>query len=117
MCPFAICCNKICGFFTLPLENNYKNETYFQQDFFFTNPKTTTQIDSIFLNSPQYLSETFEAYLHWRLMLKAEIQNPLRSYKGRGADWSINQLQNNTPIIYASAGNLGLPMAYPCRFE
>lgn len=77
--------------------------------------KAAEHIDPVFLNSPQYLCESLGALLECRLMLKVEIQNPIRSFKGRGADWLIHQLQSNTPIICASAGNFGQAMAYACR--
>ena len=48
------------------------------------------------------------------LTLKVETQNPIRSFKGRGADWLMTQ--NKAPrIVCASAGNFGQAMVYAGR--
>jgi len=44
-----------------------------------------------------------------------ETLNPIRSFKGRGADFLLSNAEKNTPIICASAGNFGQAMAYACR--
>ncbi len=48
-------------------------------------------------------------------MLKIETLNPLRSFKGRGADYCVSQLPADARIVCASAGNFGQAMAYACR--
>jgi len=74
-----------------------------------------TRIDPTFLNSPQYISEALNAALGLNVVLKIETLNPIRSFKGRGADWLIANVKPGTPLICASAGNFGQAMAYACR--
>jgi len=50
-----------------------------------------------------------------RLALKVETLNPIRSFKGRGADLLVSQVAPGTPLVCASAGNFGQAMAYACR--
>lgn len=78
-------------------------------------------IDPVFLHSPQYICEPLGALWGCELLLKVETQNPIRSFKGRGADFLISELianQGNKPlqkIVCASAGNFGQAIAYSCR--
>ncbi|MGH8235844.1 MAG: threonine ammonia-lyase, partial [Steroidobacteraceae bacterium] len=44
-------------------------------------------IDPAFRDTPQYEAETLQAQLGCRLVVKVETLNPIRSFKGRGADW------------------------------
>ena len=74
-----------------------------------------TIIDPVFLDSPQYLCEPLGAALGARLVLKVETLNPIRSFKGRGADLCVARLPSGEPVICASAGNFGQAMAYACR--
>lgn len=49
-------------------------------------------------------------------MLKVETVNPIRSFKGRGADYLLHRLGKEVrPIVCASAGNFGQGIAYACR--
>lgn len=72
-------------------------------------------IDPVFLNSPQIIAEQLGEMLGCRLILKIETLNPIRSFKGRGADLLIAGLQGTDRIMCASAGNFGQAMAYACR--
>ncbi|MCA1669435.1 MAG: threonine/serine dehydratase [Thermomicrobia bacterium] len=72
-------------------------------------------IDPIFLHSPQFVCEPLSDELGVRLLLKIETLNPLRSFKGRGADYCVSQLPADARIVCASAGNFGQAMAYACR--
>ncbi len=49
------------------------------------------------------------------LLIKVETVNPIRSFKGRGADFLLSQHSNKVPHICPSAGNFGQAMAYACR--
>ncbi len=51
--------------------------------------KATRIIDPIFLNTPQLVSEPFGEALGVRTTLKVETLNPVRSFKGRGADFLV----------------------------
>jgi threonine dehydratase len=69
-------------------------------------------IDPVFLNSPQYEYEPLNEIVGCRVILKVETQNPIRSFKGRGADLLVSK--SNQSLICASAGNFGQAMAYAC---
>ena len=75
-------------------------------------------IDPIFLNTPQFVSEPLGEALGVQLTLKLETLNPVRSFKGRGADFLVGTLKNKTPtpqLVCASAGNFGQAIAYAAR--
>lgn len=76
------------------------------------------QIDPVFLHSPQYDCEPLSAALGCSLRLKIETCNPIRSFKGRGADWFLSQRLargERGALVCASAGNFGQALAYACR--
>ena len=72
-------------------------------------------IDPVFLNTPQYNCEPLSERLGVDLFLKIETFNPIRSFKGRGADFLLSQLTNESHLMCASAGNFGQAMAFACR--
>ena len=72
-------------------------------------------IDPVFLNTPQYNCEPLSERLGVDLFLKIETFNPIRSFKGRGADFLLSQLKNESHLMCASAGNFGQAMAFACR--
>lgn len=49
------------------------------------------------------------------LTLKIETFNPIRSFKGRGADFLLSQVSGENQLMCASAGNFGQAMAFACR--
>lgn len=75
-------------------------------------------IDPVFLNTPQFVSEPLGDALGVRLTLKVETLNPVRSFKGRGADFLVSSLKDVQPmpqLVCASAGNFGQAVAYSAR--
>jgi threonine dehydratase len=52
-----------------------------------------------------------------RAVVKDETRNPIRSFKGRGADWFMTRLDaaDTEPLVTASAGNFGQGLAYAAR--
>ena len=72
-------------------------------------------IDPIFRNTAQWVCEPLGDELGARIALKAETLNPIRSFKGRGADWLVQNLPPGTSLMCASAGNFGQAMAFACR--
>jgi threonine dehydratase len=72
-------------------------------------------IDPVFLQTPQWVCEPLSDLLGVRVALKAETLNPIRSFKGRGADWLMQNLPPGAALMCASAGNFGQAMAYACR--
>lgn len=71
-------------------------------------------IDAVFLNSPQYLCESLSDATGCRTVLKVETNNPIRCFKGRGADLLCERADENE-LVCASAGNFGQAVAYACR--
>lgn len=67
-----------------------------------------------FIHTPQYISEPLGHYFTCELVLKVETINPIRSFKGRGADYLLANAKE-TEFICASAGNFGQALAYSCR--
>jgi threonine dehydratase len=77
--------------------------------------RASQRIDSVFLHTPQFLSEPLSAQLGCALTLKVESVNPVRSFKGRGASFFVDTLDAAGPLVCASAGNFGQALAWACR--
>lgn len=71
-------------------------------------------IDPVFLNTPQYYAASLSKLLGARVVVKVETANPIRSFKGRGAEYLASKILDGTELITASAGNFGQAMAYAC---
>lgn len=73
-------------------------------------------IDPVFTGSPLIEQHTANAELGLRLFAKVETLNPIRSFKGRGTDWWMqNEPPGDHPVVSASAGNFGQGLAYAGR--
>src|ERR1041385_7205377 len=72
-------------------------------------------IDPMFLRSPQFICEPLGDALGTQIALKIETLNPVRSFKGRGADFLVSRVKAVGELVCASAGNFGQAMAYACR--
>ena len=72
-------------------------------------------IDPVFLNTPQYSDEQLSAALGREVVVKVETANPLRSFKGRGADFFIRGVDPGSTVVCSSTGNFGQAMAYAGR--
>ncbi len=72
-------------------------------------------IDPVFLNSPQFRVESLEPMLDCRLVVKVETLNPIRSFKGRGAEYLVSSLDGGPHLVCTTAGNFGQGMAYAAR--
>ena len=73
-------------------------------------------IDPVFLDTPQFVCEPISQRLGVTCVLKVESVNPIRSFKGRGADYLLDRLGPQTAgFVCASAGNFGQGMAYAAR--
>lgn len=73
-------------------------------------------IDPVFTNSPQFASDALNDQLGLELVCKVETINPIRSFKGRGADYFVQHLASDaTWLVCASAGNFGQGLAYAAR--
>jgi threonine dehydratase len=73
------------------------------------------EIDPVFLNTPQYEADSLSRILGAKIVVKVETANPIRSFKGRGAEFLASRIPPKTKLITASAGNFGQAMAYGCR--
>lgn len=70
-------------------------------------------IDPVFLDSPQLISRSLSELLGCRVVAKIETINPIRSFKGRGAEYFlIKAADAGEPLVCASAGNFGQGLAY-----
>jgi len=69
----------------------------------------------VFLNSPQFRAETLEQQLGCRVVVKVETLNPIRSFKGRGAEYFTATLEGRPHLVCATAGNFGQGMAFAAR--
>jgi threonine dehydratase len=76
-------------------------------------------IDPVFLHTPQFLSEPIGDELGLSLVVKVETVNPIRSFKGRGADFFLASAggspADSPALVCASAGNFGQGLAYAAR--
>jgi threonine dehydratase len=76
-------------------------------------------IDPLFRDSPQFDCEPLSQALGVAsLQLKVETLNPLRSFKGRGADFFMHETGAalaGRALVCATAGNWGQAMAWVCR--
>jgi threonine dehydratase len=77
--------------------------------------EAATQIDPVFLNTPQYVSQPLSDALGCRVLVKVETLNPVRCFKGRGAEYFAGSLVAGASMVTASSGNLGQALAYACR--
>ncbi|MEO1719389.1 MAG: pyridoxal-phosphate dependent enzyme [Pseudomonadota bacterium] len=71
-------------------------------------------IDAEFSETPQFECQPLSAELGCKAVLKVETLNPIRCFKGRGADWlmhAADRAGDDRPIVCASAGNFGQAMA------
>lgn len=57
-------------------------------------------IDPVFLHSPQFVCEPLSDELGVQLALKIETLNPIRSFKGRGADLLVCSSQEQCSFGY-----------------
>ena len=71
-------------------------------------------IDPVFLNTPQFQADSLSRILGAKIVVKVETANPIRSFKGRGAEFLASKIPPKTNIITASAGNFGQAMACAC---
>jgi threonine dehydratase len=69
-------------------------------------------IDPVFLNSPLFQHPALDTVLGCELVSKVETLNPIRSFKGRGAElYAATELRAGETLVCASAGNFGQGLA------
>jgi threonine dehydratase len=70
-------------------------------------------IDPVFLETPLLRRTPLDTELGCELLLKIESLNPIRSFKGRGAElFAATELGPGANVVCASAGNFGQALAY-----
>ena len=70
-------------------------------------------IDPVFLNSPLICSPALDAELGCHVLAKVESDNPIGSFKGRGAEYfAATALRQGEAVVCASAGNFGQGLAW-----
>jgi threonine dehydratase len=72
-------------------------------------------IDPVFRNTPYVEDAALARRVGRDLGLKLETCNPIRSFKGRGADYFMREVTGGQRVICASAGNFGQAIAYAGR--
>jgi threonine dehydratase len=72
-------------------------------------------IEPVFLHTPQFTDTELSRRVGAEIVVKVETLNPIRSFKGRGADYLMRDLAPDRQIACASAGNFGQAMAYAGR--
>ena len=72
-------------------------------------------IDPVFLHTPQFFDPALSRRVGTDTLVKVEILNPVRSFKGRGADYYMRSVPAGQQVICASAGNFGQALAYVGR--
>ena len=72
-------------------------------------------IDPVFLDTPQFESESLGAKLGCRVLVKVETLNPVGCFKARGAHFLTAQLSGRPHLVCATAGNFGQGMAHAAR--
>lgn len=73
-------------------------------------------IAPLFRDTPQWVDEQLCARLGRRVLVKAETLNPLRSFKGRGADYLVSRMAPGTTVVCGSSGgNFGQAVSWAAR--
>lgn len=72
-------------------------------------------IDPVFLGTPQVADAALARRVGRDLVVKLEMFNPIRSFKGRGVDFFMRRAGAGREVVCASAGNFGQAVAYAGR--
>ncbi len=78
--------------------------------------RAATVIDPVFLSSPQFHATPLDVPTGARVVVKVETINPIRCFKGRGAEnFVARDARSGEALVCASAGNFGQAMAFAAR--
>jgi threonine dehydratase len=72
-------------------------------------------IDPLFRDSPQFVDPQLGAALGREVVVKVETANPLGSFKGRGADFFVRDLEPGGRLVCSTGGNFGQALGYAGR--
>jgi threonine dehydratase len=73
------------------------------------------EIDPVFLNTPQFVSDRLSEELGREIVVKVETLNPIGSFKGRGTSLLGRELDPSLTWVCSTAGNFGQGLAYAAR--
>ena len=73
------------------------------------------EIDPVFLNTPQFVSDQLSEELGREILVKVETLNPIGSFKGRGTCLLAQGLDPSQTWVCATAGNFGQGLTYAAR--
>ena len=73
------------------------------------------EIDPVFLNTPQFVSDRLSDELGREVLVKVETLNPIGSFKGRGTSLVAQKLDPTLTWVCETAGNFGQGLAYAAR--
>jgi threonine dehydratase len=73
------------------------------------------EIDPVFLDTPQFVSDQLSEKLGREVLVKVETLNPIGSFKGRGTSLVAQKLDPALTWICETAGNFGQGLAYAAR--
>ena len=74
-----------------------------------------TEIDPVFLDTPQFVSERLSEEFGREVLVKVETLNPIGSFKGRGTSLLARELDPSFTWVCETAGNFGQGLAYAAR--
>jgi threonine dehydratase len=78
--------------------------------------RAASVIDPVFLSSPQFHATPLDVPTGARVVVKVEMINPIRCFKGRGAEnFVATEARPGEALVCASAGNFGQAMAFAAR--
>jgi threonine dehydratase len=77
--------------------------------------KAIAEIDPVFLNTPQFVSDRLSNEFGREVLVKVETLNPIGSFKGRGASLVAQNLDPTLTWVCETAGNFGQGLAYAAR--
>jgi threonine dehydratase len=72
-------------------------------------------IEPQFRSTPQYVDPQLSRAVGREVMVKVEVANPLGSFKGRGVDFFVRELEPGPRLVCATGGNFGQALAYAGR--
>ena len=75
------------------------------------------RINPLFRESPLLVETALDEQLDCKIAIKIETLNPIRCFKGRGADFLLASRPGHTALVCASAGNFGQGVAYAARLR
>ncbi|GAB3208651.1 pyridoxal-phosphate dependent enzyme [Marinactinospora endophytica] len=72
-------------------------------------------IDPVFRDTPHLADESLSRSLGREVFVKIETLTPVRSFKGRGADFLLGHTKETRTVVCASTGNFGRALAQVAR--